>query len=111
MRKIAPAELPIDHLAELFRARAKAARLADQHAAKVKEIDDKIKEELGASPYGTINGVRVVSFTTSERMTFNTSKFKENYPALYDEYRVPTTVRTFKVMGLETAPRRGTRQR
>lgn len=111
MRKIAPAELPLDHLVELFKTRAKAARLADQHAAKVKEIDDKIKTELGASPYGTINGVRVVAWTTSERMTFNTAKFKENHATLYEDYRVPTTVRTYKVMGLESAPRRGSRQR
>ena len=111
MRKIAPAELPLDHLVEQFKARAKAQRLADQHAEKVKEIDAKIKAELGESPYGTINGVRVVSYTTSERMTFDTAKFKENHGALYEDYRRPTTVRTYKVMGLEPAPRRSTRQR
>lgn len=111
MQKKAPAELPLDHLVEIFRARAKAQRLADQHAAKVKEIDDKIKAALGQSPYGTINDVRVVAYTTSERMTFNTSKFKESHADLYEAYRVPTTVRTFKVMGLEpAAPRRGARR-
>lgn len=108
----APAELPLDHLAEIFKTRAKAQRLADQHAAKVKECDDKIKAELGQSPYGTINDVRVVAWTTSERSTFDTSKFKENHADLYEAYRRPTIVRTFKVMGLEApTTRRGSRQR
>ena len=113
MNKKAPAELPLDHLAEVFKVRARAQRLVDQHAAKVKECDDKIKTALGQSPYGTINDVRVVAYTTSERMTFNTAKFKENHAELYEAYRGPTTVRTFKVMGVgvEIAPARRTRSR
>jgi predicted phage-related endonuclease len=111
MRKIAPAELPLDHLAELFKKRAHAQRLADQHAAKVKEADDKIKAELGESPYGTIDGVRVVSYTTSQRLTLDTSKLKENHPEIYEALRRPTTVRSYKVLGVEPALRKSTRTR
>lgn len=102
MRRIAPAELPLDHLAELFKKRAAAQRLADKHAEAVKAADARIKEELGESPYGTINGVRVVAWTTSERLTVDMTKLKENYPDIYEAHRRPTTVRTFKIMGIES---------
>lgn len=102
MRKIAPAELPVDHLAELFKKRAAAQRLAEKHAEVVKQADARIKAELGESPYGTINGVRVVAWTTSERQTVDMAKLKENHPDVYEAYRRPTTVRTFKVMGQDS---------
>jgi predicted phage-related endonuclease len=91
------APIPIDGLREHLNAYSLAAAEIEKWKAIQANARTFIEMALGEAEVGTIDGVKAVTWTHSERTTLDTKKLQEDLPAeVLAPYMRTTPTRTFK---------------
>lgn len=89
--------VPVDYLESAI---AKL-RYVKQQRAVLDEIEQAaqaaLKEALGDNESGSIAGSEVVTWITSRPRRFDTKRFREEHPDVYDQYIHESVVRSFRL--------------
>ena len=80
-------------LAELENVTAQIAKLNTRK----KEIEQAVRDALGAAESGTVKGVEVVTYARAERASFDESAFKKAHPVIARRFIGYKEVRTLLV--------------
>lgn len=62
-----------------------------------KELEQTLRDALGAAEEGTVRGVTVVTYRSEERMAFDQTAFKQAHPRIAKRFVTFTTIRRFLV--------------
>lgn len=87
LNKMAPDFIELDEI---------AAQMTKLKTRK-EELEQGIRDALGAAEEGTIKGVTVVTYANAERMDFDQSAFKKAHPLIAKRFVRIKTVRTLLI--------------
>lgn len=90
MAKIKKLDSMTDVLVELEQLRAQA----DKIKRRKEELEQAVRDALGASEEGTVKGVTVVTYARAERADFDQSAFKKAHPIIAKRFITYRPVRT-----------------
>jgi hypothetical protein len=79
--------------------------LAREHKKQAEAVEEQLKGELAMMlqdcEYGSVDGTAVLSWKNSERTSFDSKRFQEEHPALYDKFKKTTRFRTMRIIAKE----------
>lgn len=79
--------------------------LAREQKKQAEAVEEQLKGELAMMlqdcEYGSIDGTAVVSWKNSERTSFDSKRFQEEHPALYEKFKKTTRFRTMRIIAKE----------
>ena|SRR5688572_3270044 len=82
-----------DELIELDEIRAQMTKLDTRK----KELEQSLRDALGAAEEGTVRGVTVVTYAAEERMSFDQTAFKQKHPRIAARFVTFKTIRRLLV--------------